>query len=75
LYADAAHRPPNDPVAGFRIAPLYEPNSHKAIEDDCKDYIRKLSPEERDQAGRQYFEDGTGQHAIMLTIGLNGKNW
>ena len=68
-------KPASDPLTGFHWSSLNNLDSNKAIDDDCKDYIHKLSPEESVGAGREYFEDGTGRHAIKITIGVNGKNW
>ena len=48
----------------------------QAIQDDYRDYIRKLPPEEQKLATCDYdFEDGTGGHAVMITVGLKGTNW
>jgi hypothetical protein len=67
-------KPTPDPLAGFKIDFNHDPN--QIIEKDYQDYIQKLSPEERNSAGyTQYFEDGTGQHAIKITRGINGTVW
>jgi hypothetical protein len=69
-------KPTPDPLAGFHPAALYTPDTNKTITDDYKNYIQKLSPEERKFiAGIEFFEDGTGQHAVKITIGLNHINW
>jgi hypothetical protein len=48
----------------------------QAIVADYQDYIQKLPPEERRHATYDNdFEDGSGQHAILITVGLNGTNW
>jgi hypothetical protein len=65
----------SDPLVGFHFSSLNNLDSNKAITDDYKDYIQKLSPEERERVGLKYFEDGTGQHAVRITIGLNGTVW
>jgi hypothetical protein len=65
-----------DPLAGFHIAALYNPDSHKAITDDYKAYIKTLSPEEQKYAGPiLFYEDGMGQHAVDIEIGINGTSW
>ena len=65
-----------DPLAGFHPANLYNPDSHKAITDDYKDYISKLPPIEKKYASvDNYFEDGTGQHVVQIVIPLNGTFW
>ncbi len=51
-------------------------DSNKAVTDNYKDYIQKLPPEERKYAGPiEYFQHGTGQHAVRITIGLKGTVW
>ena len=69
-------KPTPDPLAGFHFSSLNNLDSNKAISDDYKDYIQKLPPEEKGNAIPivQYFEDGTGQHAVQITIGL-GTDW
>jgi hypothetical protein len=68
--------PVPDPLTNFHFSSLNNLDSNKAISDDYKDYIQKLSPEERKfMAYTEFFEDGTGQHAIKITIGLNHTNW
>jgi len=68
-------QPTPDPLAGFHLAGGFDPDSNKAIRDDCNDYIRTLPAEEQDRALIEYFEDDTGQHAARITIGLNDNNW
>src|ERR1700693_2030326 len=66
----------SDPLASVHIAALYTPDTNKAVTDDYKDYIQKLSPDERTHiAGIEFFEDGTGQHAVKITIGLGRTDW
>jgi len=65
-----------DPLEGFHVAALYTPDSHKTITDDYKGYIQTLSPDERKNAGPiEFYEDGTGQHAVLIMIGINGTVW
>jgi hypothetical protein len=46
------------------------------ITKDYQDYIAKLPATERKVAGMiQFFEDGTGQHAITIVVGLKGTWW
>ena len=69
-------KPTPDPLAGFHVSSLGNLDSNKAIKDDYKAYILTLSPEERKNAGLIFFyEDGTGQHAIEIQMGLNGTVW
>ncbi len=72
----ARSKQPSDPLAGWHFAGLTKLDSNKAVTDNYKDYIQTLPPEERKfVAYIEYFEDGTGQHAVKITIGLNGTNW
>lgn len=66
----------SDPLAGFRIDALYTPNSNKAIEDDYKDYIQKLPPDEKKYARvNGYYIDNAGEHAVVVEVDLNGTAW
>jgi hypothetical protein len=68
--------PVPNPLAGFHFSSLNNLDSNKAITDDYKDYIQKLSPKERERASPIfYFEDGMGQHAVQIRIGINGTSW
>jgi hypothetical protein len=69
-------KPTPDPLAGFRVSDLQNLDSNKVILDDYKDYIRTLSPEEQRDAGPiLFYEDGTGQHAVEIMIGINNRVW
>jgi hypothetical protein len=64
-----------DPLAGWHRA---SKNPDQPIVNDYQDYIQHLSPKEKNNLGpspASYFEDGTGQHAIRIKIGINGKEW
>jgi len=72
----ATRKPTPDPLAGWHFSSLVNLNSNKTITTDYRDYIQKLSPEERRSAGPiEYFQDGTEQHAVLIWIGINGKVW
>ena len=65
--------PAPNPLAGWNFE-NHEPD--QAVTNDYRDYIQKLPHEEGKYAGPiHYFEDGTGQHAIMIMIGINGTVW
>lgn len=69
-------KPTPNPLEGFHFSSLNNLHSNKAIMDDYQAYIQKLPPEEGKYAGPiEYFEDGTGQHAVQITIGINSKVW
>ena len=72
----ASPKPIPDPLVGFHVAVFFTPDSNKTITDDYKAYIKTLSPEEQKFAGPiEFFEDGTGQHAVLIHIGINGTWW
>ena len=72
----SAPKPTPDPLAGFHWSSLVNLDDNKTITDDYKNYILTLSPEEQRRAGPiLYFEDGTGQHAVDIEIGINGTSW
>ena len=69
-------KPTPDLLAGFHRSSIANLDNNKTITDDYKDYIQKLSPKETQYLGPVlYFEDGTGQHAVRIVIGLNNANW
>jgi hypothetical protein len=68
-------KPAPDPLAGWHAA---SKNPDQAVVDDYQNYMRTLSPEEQKYLGPSpvsYFEDGTGQHAAVITIGIDGNWW
>jgi hypothetical protein len=72
--AGCATQPHPDPLAGWQGDFNEQPN--QVIVNDYQNYIQKLPPEERKYAGvSDWLKDGTGQHAIRITIGLNGTVW
>jgi hypothetical protein len=64
-----------DPLAGWK--PDFDSRpSDQAIEKDYQNYIQKLPTKERISAGPvESFQDGTGQHAVRIIIGINGTVW
>jgi hypothetical protein len=66
-------KPTTDPLAGFHAA---SKNPDQVVTADYQNYIQTLSPEEKRNVGPiQFFEDGAGQHAIEIGIGINGRWW
>lgn len=62
------------PIADWKLDADHLPN--QAIVKDYEDYFKKLPSGERNYAVLgQYFKDGTGQHAIVIEIALNGTDW
>ena len=72
--AGCATQKPN-PLAGWKFCFSQDPkNLGPAIMADYQDYIQKLSPKDRSHIGGfNTFEDGTGQHAIMIEIFVTGN--
>ena len=68
-------KPTPDPLEGFYVTATMDPDSYKAIDEDSKNYIQTLSPKEKDMAGREFFEDDNGRHAVKITYTLNDRNW
>jgi len=69
-------KPTPDPLAGWRGYDESHLYSNEAIIGDCNNYIKTLSPDEQKVAGPiLYYEDGPGQHAVKILIGLNGESW
>ena len=76
LVGGCSTQPPPDPLAGWHFAGLSHLYSNTVIMDDCKTYMQTLSPEERKFAKPfLYYEDGTGQQAVRIEIGMNGTWW
>ena len=77
LVSECANsKPTPDPLAGFHVSSLGNLDANKTITDDYKNYIQTLSTEERKYLGTiLFYEDGTGQHAVKIEIGLNGTWW
>ena len=67
-------KPTPDPLAEWQKIYTHDPDP--AIVKDYQDYIQSLSSKEKKYATYDdEFEDGTGRHAVLITIGLNGTNW
>ena len=65
-----------NPIAGWHSSSLVNFQSNKVISADYQDYINNLPHELRIGVGpMDYFEDGTGQHAVMVEIDQNGTDW
>lgn len=63
-----------DPLTGWKVDFDHQPD--QAIVNDYQDYIQKLPSDEKNYVALgQYFEDGTGQHAVRMEIALNGTDW
>src|ERR1700722_4984939 len=69
-------KPTPDLLAGFHFSDLVNLQNNKAISDDYNAYINNLPPKLRNGVGpMQYFEDGTGQHAVLIAIAQDGTDW
>jgi hypothetical protein len=74
-FGCSSSKPAPDPLAGFHAA---SKGLDQSIVNDYQNYIKNLSPEEKQNLGpypTSFFEDGTGQHAVKIKIGLNGTSW
>jgi hypothetical protein len=69
-FGCSSSKPTPDPLAGWKTDFHEQPS--QAIEKDYHDYIQK---ENLAGAIAHFLEDGTGQHAITLQVGINGTVW
>jgi hypothetical protein len=80
LSAVCDSKPRPDPLAGWKMWGT-DTGYHldKAIIDDSQAYINTLPTQERELAKFEYHqlfcEDGTGQHAVEISIPLDGTWW
>jgi hypothetical protein len=75
-FGCSSPKPMPDPLVGFHRADEADMDKNKAITDDYRTYIHTLSPDEQKYAGPiLFYEDGTGQHAVEIKIGLNNTVW
>jgi len=73
-FGCSSSKPTPDPLAGWKMD--FAPQLDPVIAKDCQDYIQKLQPDEKKSAQvNGYYNDGTGQHAVQITIALNGTWW
>ena len=65
-----------NPIPGWRSCSLDSLDKNKAISDDYQAYMKTLKLTWRDFVnGHDYYEDGTGQHAVTISLGLDGTYW
>ncbi len=76
-YPAGSALPGANPIAGWAGCRSQDPSKlDKAIQDDYRDYIGKLSPKERMWIGSvSLSEDGLGQHAVTVHIAWYGTDW
>jgi hypothetical protein len=70
-------RAPN-PLEGWKLMHRDPNKLAPAIWDDYQDYVQKLPVAERHVATEfnpDFLEDGTGRHALRLSIPLSGTWW
>ncbi|MEJ0091540.1 MAG: hypothetical protein WDM80_17565 [Limisphaerales bacterium] len=73
-FGCSSSKPTPDPLASWQ--PDFKEQPNQVIVNDYQNYIQQLPPEERKLATvDDWREDGTGQHAIKITVGLDGTNW
>jgi hypothetical protein len=65
-----------DPLANWQSSSLDNLESNKVIMEDRQLYIQTLHLKPRDFVGAiGFFENGTGQHAVSISIGVSGSYW
>jgi hypothetical protein len=65
--------PTPDPLAGWQ---KNFGEIDQSIVNDYQNYIQNLSPtEKRNVRSIHFFEDRTGQNAIEIILGINGRYW
>ncbi len=65
----------SNPISGWKLSWSQDPEKRdKAIRDDYQDYINNLPQRERGGIV-SFYEDGTGQRAVEIEIGLKGTSW
>ena len=70
--------PQVNPLVGWHSCSSQDPGKFdNAIQSDYRDYIHKLSPEDRKILDNDiwFYEDGAGQQAVKISIPLNGTRW
>jgi hypothetical protein len=74
-FGCTASKPTSDPLTGFHAAGRA---LDQTIVNDYQNYMQNLSPKEKQNMGpypASFFEDGTGQHAVKIEIGMDGNVW
>jgi hypothetical protein len=77
----AAPKPATDPLAGWKGGKTaYEgsPFIDQAIRNDYRNYIQSLPADEKNVVNDfdiRFFEDGTGQRAVKISVPLHGVWW
>jgi len=72
---NSSKQPPN-PLEGFYVSALHDIHSNKPIMDDYQNYINELFLKNGDFVGSvEFLENGTGQHAVNIKVGVNGTWW
>jgi hypothetical protein len=69
--------PGPNPIVGWVACRSQDPGKlDKAIQDDYREYVSRLSPNERMWIGPVGLsEDGSGQHAVTIHIAWYGTDW
>jgi len=65
-----------NPLVGWHVSNTDNLRANQTITEDCRIYIEKLPSKQKGFVDSvDYFEDGKGQHAVDIKIGLNGTMW
>jgi hypothetical protein len=74
VFSGCTTSPHPDPLAGWQGDFNEQPN--QVIINDYQNYIQQLPQQERQAATiDDWLKDGKGQHAIMITVSLDGTTW
>jgi hypothetical protein len=77
FWVDGCATSTPDPLTGWRR--LYSRDYEKfdaAVKEDYQHYIETLPHREKGFVGPvQFFQDGTGRHAVRIEIAVNGNDW
>jgi len=74
-FGCTASKPTPDPLTGFHAA---HKSLDQSIVNDYLNYMQHLSSKEKQNLGPSpvsFFEDGTGQNAVTIVIGMDGNVW
>jgi len=73
-FGCSSSKPAPDPLAGWKLD--FSRQTNQVIVDDYKSYIEKLPSKQKGFIGSVHgFVDATGQHAVDISIGVNGRWW
>jgi hypothetical protein len=78
LLVGCASKPAPDPLAGWKSLSTRDGKKFdQAIANDYQDYVQELRSKHYfiDENNFWFYEDATGQHAVRISIPINGTEW